>query len=204
MSESDSRGQAARWLPAARQGSQGAIGQALQACRGYLIQIAQRELGADLQPKGGASDLVQQTMIDAVRDFARFQGDTEAELLQWLRRLLLNNVADFGRQYREAGKRQVDREVGLGPANSSGAPEHVLPAGTATPSRVVAAHEESERVRQAVGRLPDDYKRVITLRYEDGKSFEEIGALLGLTPNAARKLLIRAVERVRREMESPS
>jgi hypothetical protein len=43
-------------LAAARAGSREALGQALQACRGYLLLLAERELDADLRAKGGASD----------------------------------------------------------------------------------------------------------------------------------------------------
>jgi RNA polymerase sigma-70 factor (ECF subfamily) len=201
MSEADAW--TGQWLPAARAGSAEAIGAALQACRGYLLQVAQEELGADLRAKGGASDVVQQTLLDAVRDFGRFHGDTEAELLAWLRRLLLNNLTDLARQYRDAGKRQVAREVGLGPADSTAGPGLVLPASTGTPSREVVAREEEDAVRRAVDGLPDDYRRAIALRYQEGRSFEEIGAELGLSPNAARKLLVRAVERVRHALEGP-
>src|SRR5262245_32280374 len=96
--------QAVRWLSAARGGSPEALGRALEACRGYWLLFAQRELGPDLQAKGGASDLVQETMLDAFRAFGRFRGATEAEWLQWLRRLLLNTLADFARQYRDTAK----------------------------------------------------------------------------------------------------
>src|SRR5437764_3357307 len=97
---------AAQWLPAARCGSREALGRALDACRRYLLLVADKELDAELQAKGGASDLVQQTFLEAQRDFARFHGDSEAELLAWLRRLLLNNLADFRRLYRGTGKRR--------------------------------------------------------------------------------------------------
>src|SRR5262249_21485567 len=91
---------AAQWLPAARQGSREALGRLLEACRDYLLLVANKELDPQLQPKGGASDLVQQTFLEAQRDFARFAGNSEEELLAWLRRLLLNNLGDFTRRYR--------------------------------------------------------------------------------------------------------
>jgi RNA polymerase sigma-70 factor (ECF subfamily) len=50
---------AAQWLPAARAGSREALGEVLEACRGYLLLLAQEELDPALQAKGGASDLVQ-------------------------------------------------------------------------------------------------------------------------------------------------
>src|SRR5436309_671969 len=107
------------WLTEARAGSQEALGQALEACRGYLLLVARREMGEELLAKGGASDLVQDTLLDAVRDFGRFGGVTRDDLLRWLRRLLLNNLVDFVRQYRDTEKREAAREAPLiGPTSS--------------------------------------------------------------------------------------
>src|SRR5437763_5408525 len=142
---------AGQWLPAARGGSSEALGELLEACRGYLLLVAQRELALDLQAKGGASDLVQETLLDAVRAFPRFQGTSEAEVLAWLRRLLLNNLVSFARRYRDADKRQVGREVGL--AEGSAGPADDAP----TPSRQVAEQEEVRRLQEALDRLPEDY-----------------------------------------------
>src|SRR5262245_24160506 len=108
------------WLSAARTGNQDALGQVLQACRAYLLLVAERELDPHLQAKGGASDLVQETLMDAVRAFGTFHGNSEEELRRWLRRLLLNNLVSFARRYRGADKRQVRREVGLHGPDSSG------------------------------------------------------------------------------------
>src|SRR5262245_26207367 len=72
----DAAANAARWLPAARAGSSEALGQVLEACRGYLLLIAGQELEPALRAKGGASDLVQQTFLEAQRDFAGFHGTT--------------------------------------------------------------------------------------------------------------------------------
>src|SRR5262252_7421230 len=94
-------GDAARWLGAARAGSTEALGQLLDGCRDYLCLVAERELDPDLRAKGGISDLVQETMLDAVRDFQQFGGTTEGELLAWLRCLLRNNLVSFTRLFRE-------------------------------------------------------------------------------------------------------
>ena len=154
--------------------------------------------------KGGASDLVQETLLEAFRDFSTFQGDTEAELLQWLRRLLLNNLTDFTRQYRETDKRRLDLEVALHAGDSSAERGGGPPAETSSPSREALAREQAEVIQGIMQRLPVDYRRVITLRYQEERSFDEIGRLLDLTPNAARKLLLRAVEKVRQELDESS
>ena len=191
---------AARWLPAARAGSREALGQLLEACRAYLLLIAQRELDPDLRAKGGASDLVQETFLEAQRDFRQFRGDSEAELLGWLRQMLLNNLAGFTRRYRETAKRRVACEVALEAAHPPGAGPA---AGADAPGEQAIAREQREEVRRALGRLPEHYRQVLLLRYEEELPFEEIGRRLGRSANAARKLWARALEQMQTEMESP-
>jgi RNA polymerase sigma-70 factor (ECF subfamily) len=197
----DQATEAARWLAAARAGEPEILGKALEACRGYLLLIAQQELDPALQAKGSASDLVQSTMLEAVRDFSRFQGSTESELLHWLRRLLLNNLADFARGFRETDKRRLDREVKLQAGDSSAWGGGGLASVRLTPSGEAMATEQIQAIQNILARLPSAYRCVIVLRYQQEHSFDEIGRLLGLTSNAARKLLVRAVERVRQELD---
>jgi RNA polymerase sigma-70 factor (ECF subfamily) len=191
----------AGWLPAARAGSREALGQALEACRDYLLLVADRELAADLRAKVGASDLVQETFLEAQRDFARFHGDSPGELRAWLRRLLLNNLANCARGYRDTAKRQLGREV---PFAAAGDAADGAIAATPSPTGQAMAREAAERLDRAVERLPEDYRRVIRLRHQEGRSFEEIGETLRRSPNAARMLWLRAVEQLRQEWERPA
>ena len=50
-------------IAAARGGSHEALGTLLERCRDYLLLVAGREIGRDLQGKIGASDLVQETFV---------------------------------------------------------------------------------------------------------------------------------------------
>jgi RNA polymerase sigma factor (sigma-70 family) len=59
-------------------------------------------------------------------------------------------------------------------------------------------------LHRAVERLPDEYRRVVLLRFEDERTFEEIGRLTGQSQDAARHLWTRAMVRLRREMDGPS
>src|SRR5262245_3638614 len=192
---------AATWLPAARAGSREALGRALDACRAYLLGIADGELDDDLRAKGGASDIVQQTFLEAQRDFAAFRGASADELRAWLRHLLLNNVADFTRRYRAAAKRQIGREVALAEDRPSGSGEGGVAADTPSPSGRAVAHEQAEALRRALERLPEDYRQVITWRYLEEQSFDEIARRMQRSVNAVRKLWLRAVERLRQEMD---
>src|SRR5881394_3145894 len=78
----------ARLLREARAGSRQAVGQLLDAFRRYLRGLGEAEIHAGLRPKGSASDLVQDTYLDATRSFAQFRGDSRAELWGWLRMIL--------------------------------------------------------------------------------------------------------------------
>jgi RNA polymerase sigma-70 factor, ECF subfamily len=194
---------AAQWLPAARAGSREALGRVLEAARRYLVSIARQELDPDLRAKHSSSDLVQETFVEAQRDFGHFQGDTEAELLAWLRQLLLHRVGKLRRRYRDTQKRRLGREVALGGDSSSEGPAGGLAANMLSPSGQAMEHEQDQALQAALGRLPDDYRRVITLRYQEQLPFEEIGRLLHRSPDAARKLWARAVERLHEELDPP-
>jgi RNA polymerase sigma-70 factor (ECF subfamily) len=193
----------AHWLPAARQGSAPARGKVFEACRGYLLMVAHQHLDPDLQAKGGASDLVQQTFLAAEQHFDQFRGTTEAELLGWLRQALLNNLAEFQRHYRQTAKARAALEVPLGGDTSSADPAGRLPDAGPSPSQEAMAREEAEAVQRALERLPDEYRQVILLRHQEELPFEDIGRLMGRSANAAEKLWARAVRRMRQELETP-
>lgn len=190
-----------RLVAAARAGSREALGRSLEDCRRYLLAIAERQLDPDLRAKGGASDLVQETFLEAQRDFAQFQGSSPDELRAWLRQVLNHNLAAFTRRFRATSKRAVGREVGMQPDDSSGGLDPGLAGSTLTPSGVAIEHEQALALRRALDRLPEDYLRVVVLRFEEGRSFEEIGRLTGRSPDAARKVWSRAMERLRQEWE---
>jgi RNA polymerase sigma-70 factor (ECF subfamily) len=191
----------ARWLDEARDGSRDALGQLWETCRQYLLLVANQELQQDLQAKVGPSDLVQDTFLEAQRDFARFHGRTEAELLAWLRRILLNNLANTNRSYRHTGKRAVDREVALPELLASGA-QSEPPAPTTSPSSLLAARERDTALNAALERLPEHYRQVVLWRNFDRLEFEAIGERLGRSPEAARKLWVRAIEQLQQLLES--
>ncbi len=197
----ETRADAAQWLPAARAGSSEALGQVLETCRGYLLLIAQQELDQTLQAKAGASDLVQQTFLEAQRDFGGFQGTTQAALLAWMRQLLINNLANFRRDFHR-DKRRVSREIALPAGDSSRRRATGVDARASTPSVEMMRAEQTEALQFALDRLPEDYRRVIQLRYREEQSFEAIAELMERSQNAVRKLWSRAIERLQQELDA--
>ena len=186
-----------RRLTAARTGCNQALGELLEPYRAYLLKVAAECLDPRLVPKADAADLVQDTFLEAHRDFVVFNGTDEPTFRAWLRRLLLNNVASFVRRFRRGGKRAVDQEVAVG-ADALAA----LISGASTdptPSDCVSAEELAQLLQHALNRLPDAYRHVLHLRYREQRSFTEIGGEMMFTPNAARKLTTRAVRALRQQ-----
>jgi RNA polymerase sigma-70 factor (ECF subfamily) len=183
------------WITEARNGSADALGHLLETCRQYLLLVANKELTPGLQAKVGASDVVQETFLKAQRHFDCFHGGTEAELLAWLRRILLNNLANITRHYHQTAKRAVRSEITLPErmlidlANAGGDP-------ISSPSRQAIAREEDGALQRALQELPAHYRQVIVWRNWENRSFAEIGQELGRTPPAARKLWARAIEQL--------
>lgn len=189
----------ARQLLAARSGSPDALAWLLENCRPYLLRVANEELDADLRSKLGASDLVQQSVIEAQRDFASFRGATDENLLAWLRRILRHNLDDARRHYREAARRQLSSEQPLGDRDGAALHEGLI-ADVTPPLEGAIAREQALALEQALGRLPPEYRQVLALRYDEGRPFAEIGVALERSEEAAKKLWLRAVRRLRDEM----
>ncbi|MGL4465794.1 MAG: sigma-70 family RNA polymerase sigma factor [Planctomycetia bacterium] len=190
----------ARELKAARQGSREAGGRLLENCRPYLLLIANQEMPADLRAKVGASDVVQETFLEADRGLGRFEGTSEAELLAWLRVMLLHNIANIVRYWRVAAKRQVDREIALD--DSANQVRDGLPADGETPSAAATARDQDAALTQALASLPEHYRRVLQWRNYERLEFAEIGRRIDRSAEAARKIWSRAVERLQALLES--
>lgn len=189
-----------RRLAAARDGCPDALGQTLEGCRKYLLWIARRQIDPDLQSKGGASDVVQETFLEARRDFDRFHGTSEAELLAWLRRLLLNNLSNFARHYRATAKRAVGDEVSLEKMRSEDDRDSGLADGAASPSDEASAREQTMLLQAALARLSEEHRRVMALWHQEELSFEEIGRRLGCSPNTARSRWLKAIKRLQEDL----
>jgi RNA polymerase sigma-70 factor (ECF subfamily) len=181
-----------RELSSARAGSEPTVWELLAACRSYLLGVAAERLDPSLRAKANPSDLVHETLLEAYRDFAQFRGRCAAEWRAWLRQLLIHNLANFERRYFATAMRRAQREVSLADATTAEA----VPARGPSPSSRVMAGERERALECGVAQLPDDYRQVIIWHHREGLPFDEIGHRLGRSPDAARRLWSRAIERL--------
>ena len=186
-------------LRLAQAGDDDALTRLLESFRTYLQLMAAGELDLELRAKVGASDLVQDTIIEARRDFKQFAGGTTAEFTAWLRQILRNNLANVRRRYVHTLQPRVNREV---PLNGSDSRALVcsLSDPSATPQAKALAREQDELIDAVLARLPPDYREVVFLHHAEGLSFVQIGQRIGRTAEAVRKLWSRAIDRMQDEL----
>ncbi len=184
-------------------GDDDARGRLLDAYRGYLTFLARVQMGRRLQGKVDPSDLVQEAYLEAHRDFRQFQGQTEAELLAWLRRVLATSLADQVRRYRGTRRRDPRLELRLAADldHSSQALERGLAAPDSSPSDRASRREEAVRLAGAMEHLPDDYRDVLMLRHFRGLTFPEIARRLDKTLDSVKNIWLRGLSQLRRTLE---
>lgn len=190
----------------ARTGQKESLGALLELYRNYLLLLARTQVDLHLQRRGSPSDVVQETFLEAYRDFARFRGGSLAELRAWLRRILVNNVYRLVEKQLEAQKRSLRREVSIDECaealeKSSASLEKGLVSRGSSPSEREERGEVAVLVADLLAALPPRYREVLVLRNLEGLPFDEVAERLAITAGAARMLWMRALERVKEQLE---
>lgn len=184
----------------------GALGNLLDCYRPYLKLLARLQVAGRLQKELDPSDVVQETYLDAARDFPHFRGTTEAEFVAWLKRLLAANVADAHRRYLGTKKRNALRESQVLEIldRSSQMLERQPVAPGDSPSSSVARREQALRLAGAMERLRPAYQEVILLHHFQGMQFPQVAEQLGRTLHSVKNLWIRALVALKRHMGEES
>src|SRR4029434_4196881 len=114
-----------------------------------------------------AGDLVQETFLEAHRQFPQFRGTTEAEWSAWLRRILAGQFALMLRRYLGTKGRDIklERELAGQIDQSSLILDRGLVASHITPSQNASRREQAVLLAEALAKLPEDYREVIVLRH---------------------------------------
>jgi RNA polymerase sigma-70 factor (ECF subfamily) len=170
----------------------------LERYRAYLRFLARIHLDPRLQGKLDASDVVQQTLLQAHQGLDQFRGQTEGEVAAWLRRILANTLAmairDFARN-----KRNVAREQSLEQAlaDSSSRLDAWLADEQSSPSQRAERNQEALRLTEALEKLPQAQREALVLQHWQGWSLARIGEHLGRSVEAVAGLIKRGLKQLR-------
>jgi len=174
----------------------------LERFRNHLRILAEIELSPRLRVKEDPSDIVQQSLLEAHRDLASFRGQTDAELVAWLRTILAHNLANAGRHY-QTQKRDLRREQVITKQleQSSVQLENFLADDRTSPSQRAVHNEQVQRLADAMTLLLDDEKAAILLKHFQAWSLSQIGKHLGRSNDAVAGLLKRGLKKLRFHMQ---
>jgi RNA polymerase sigma-70 factor (ECF subfamily) len=192
---------AGRLLAQARQGEGQARGELLENYRAYLALLARLEVGRRLQTKLDASDVVQETFLEAHRNFENFRGQSEGEFVTWLKEILSARLANLVRRFVTQG-RDMRRETGVSMdlEGSSRVVDRGLMDRQTSPSQHVARRELTVAFARALERLPEDYREVIIARHFEECPFTEVAARLDRSVDSVQKLWVRGLARLKQLM----
>jgi RNA polymerase sigma-70 factor, ECF subfamily len=153
-----------------------------------LIQRHVSALGRFLYSSGAdrdeVDDLVQETLFRAFRRLASWRGD--ASFRSWLFTVGGNLLRDQFRRRKNRRLLSLDHQEISDPSD---------------PHADLAAAELEDRVREGIGTLTRLQREVFLLRVQEGREYEEIAALVGSTPGAARVHYHNAVKRLREHVD---
>ena len=183
-------------LRRAQAGERNALDELYRRCVPRLLAIVRVRLGGGLRARLEGQDIVQSALMRSFEHLDEFRGTDTAALLSWLVRIAENEIhdrADFhGRQKRGAG-REVRLEIG----------QDVRAERLRSALSEVILDEQSRRLEDAVGALPEEQREVVLLRRFEELSFAEIGERMGRSEDAARMLLARAMAALSVAMGKP-
>jgi RNA polymerase sigma-70 factor (ECF subfamily) len=173
----------------------------IERYRQYMVMLADRQLDSRLRGKLDASDVVQQTLLEAHQNQEQFRGTYEGELVAWLRKILAHNLLDAIRGLRRE-KRDVAREQSIDAAieTSSVRLEGWLAVEDSTPSQKFTRQEEAMQLADAMARLPDAQREALILKNWHGWKVPEIAQHMGRSSTAVAGLLKRGLKQLRQQL----
>ena len=186
----------------AKGGSEVALGDLLERYRPFLRLIANRSISAALARRQDASDVVQQTQLEAVRGFTKFRGDTEPEFSAWIKQILRHNVYNVVRD-NNADMRKLKREQPLYIADDSASFCWHHPAASDTsPSGNMIRGEAVLELARVLETLPPDQATAVRLRHLEDWALAEIAKHLDRSEVAAAGLVRRGIATLRDRLPS--
>jgi RNA polymerase sigma-70 factor (ECF subfamily) len=191
------------FLTRIKSGDLPALGTLLERHRNYVQLLLRLQVGKRLRAKVDVEDLVQEAFLEAHRGFTQFQGVTTPEFRAWLRQIVAGVLANQVRRYFGTKRRDVRLERSLADDldRSSIALDGAYVAPESSPSHVASRREQGVLLADALATLPDDYREVIILRQLENLPFPEVARRMGRTVESVKHLWVRALARLRREVE---
>jgi RNA polymerase sigma-70 factor, ECF subfamily len=186
-------------LELARGGNQSSFNELFKRHRERLRKAIAMRVDRRLAARIDASDVLQETYMEAFRRLPKYLRQGEMPFYLWLHWIAREKVLALHRRHLGAEKRTVAYEVPLLPVGSSATFVSAVIAGREpSPSQALAKTELAECLRMALGQLDNGDRDLILWRHFEQLSARDMAQLLQISEAAASKRYIRAVERLRK------
>ena len=169
-----------------------------QLCGVYVERvrrIVRLRMGSELRSKLESMDIVQDSLMSALRNLKDFNYSNEGDFLRWLSRIAENQIRGNLDQL-HAAKRDMRKEVPLEQRsththNSGG--QDLCPVSQTTPSLIFSRREDLDKLEHAMDLLKPAHRQVIILARIEGLAHKDIAARMDKSPDAVGMLLSRAL-----------
>jgi len=190
-----------KMLVRAGNGDERAVNELFEHHRPYLRLLAQQSLDSGIGVRADESDLVQQTLLSAFKNFKGFQGKNPGQFIAWLQTIHERNVVDVIRTH-TAQKRDHTRESPLadGPELDQGK----LPNRVETPSAQAMRIEAVVQLARALEGLPEDQYTAVRLRHLEGWPVERIAEKMDRSEEAVAGLVKRGMKKLKQRLRAES
>lgn len=171
------------------------LGRVIEEHRPRLLSMLRRRIDPSLKVKLDPEDILSETFLQARKRWPDFQKKELSNAYPWLYRIALDCLIEAWR--RETRSRRDLRDEMPWPEQSSLQMAMGLIHSGTSPTAAAARNELQERLRTVMGLLKDRDREILQMRHEDELTHAEIGAVLGITENAATVRYVRALQRLR-------
>jgi RNA polymerase sigma-70 factor, ECF subfamily len=147
-----------------------------------------------LESRESAEDATSEVFLKLQRSIESYDGSIPFP--KWLLRVAANQCIDALRRRKRGRQVIVEVEEGIGVIEPSSSDP--------SPLGAVLSKEERAQVRDAIARLPENYRVPLVLRYYGELSYDEIAQQMGLQKNYVAALIFRAKQDLRRKLSHRS
>lgn len=158
---------------------------AYQELMGKYSGALTRHVQKMVRRQGEVDDLVQECFIKAFSALKSYSVDYAFST--WLYKIATNHTIDFLRK-KKLQTMSIDRPI----QTKDGEVEYELPDTSYRPDRHIVEDERKTIIQEAIDQLPGKYHRVIVMRHQQEKSYEEIAVELDLPLGTVKAHIFRA------------
>ena len=167
-------------IRAAKDGDMEAWRSMYERYRNVLKLLVRSRVPASTRRRYDADDALQSAFLSAFREIDSYEYRGEGSFLAWITQILQRRIASRTRRVEDLA------------AHQSG-PVSVGPDSGPSPSEACSRAEQTAHLLQAMGDLPERERQVLTLRFFDKQTIEQIATEMGVSQSTVSRLLERGV-----------